>query len=341
MKIDVFTHFAPRRFAEYLERFALGRAAVPRWRRIPTLVDLDARLELLDGLGDYVQVLSLPNPAIEAFGPPAEAREIARVANDALAELCAAHRDRFPAFVANLPMNDPDAAVEEADRAVCDLGAAGLLLYTNVLGAPLSDPTFRPVFEKAAALDCPIWLHPIRGPETPDYPTEAASQHEIWFMFGWPYETAAAMARLVYAGLFVRLPDIKIITHHLGGLVPYLEGKIAMGFRQAAEGGIEENPVAREAGLARPALDYFRLFYADTAVNGVDAAFACGLRFFGPERCLFASDAPFDPHGGAYLIEQDIRMIDAADIGADARDAIYAGNAARLLRLDRNGPPFS
>ncbi|HEU4619024.1 MAG TPA: amidohydrolase family protein, partial [Gammaproteobacteria bacterium] len=110
-------------------------------------------------------------------------------------------------------------------------------------------------------------------------------------------------------------------------------GKIAMGFRQAAEGSVEENPVAREAGLARPALDYFRMFYADTAVNGVASALACGVEFFGPERCLFASDAPFDPKGGAHLIEQDIRMIDSADIDAAARDAIYSGNAARLLRL--------
>jgi aminocarboxymuconate-semialdehyde decarboxylase len=141
------------------------------------------------------------------------------------------------------------------------------------------------------------------------------------------------MARLVYSGLFERLPGIKIITHHLGGLVPYLEGKIAMGFRQAAEGTVEENPVAREAGLVRPALDYFRMFYADTAVNGVDAAFACGLRFFGPEHCLFASDAPFDPRGGAHLIEQDIRMIESADTGAAEREAIYSGNAARLLGL--------
>jgi predicted TIM-barrel fold metal-dependent hydrolase len=335
MKIDVFTHFAPRHFAEYLGRFALGRAAVPRWQRIPTLVDLDARRRLLDavdgGAGDYVQVLSLPNPAIEAFGPPSETPEIARAANDALAELCAGQRDRFPAFVANLPMNAPDAAVREAERAVRELGAAGLLLYTNVLGAPLSGPEYFPVFEKAAELDCPIWLHPIRGPETPDYRSEAASQHEIWFMFGWPYETAAAMARLVYAGLFERLPGIKIITHHLGGLVPYLAGKIAMGFRQAGEGTVDENPVARDAGLTRPVLDYFRMFYADTAVNGVDAALACGLEFFGAERCLFASDAPFDPRGGAHLIEQDMRMLDAAALSSEARAAIYAGNAARLL----------
>jgi predicted TIM-barrel fold metal-dependent hydrolase len=332
MKIDLFTHFAPAAFSAHLERYPAGRAAVPRWRGLPTLVDLDARLSLMDRFDDYVQVLSLPNPPVEALGTPAETPEIARVANDALAELVSRHRDRFPAFVANLPMNDPEAAVEEAERAVRELGAAGVLVYSNVLGAPLSDAAYFPVFEQAAKLDCPVWLHPIRGPGTSDYATEAASAHELWFTLGWPYETAAAMARLVFAGLFEKLPSIRIITHHLGGMVPYVEGKISMGFRQAGEGTLERNPVAREAGLARPPIDYFRMFYADTAVGGARPAFDCGLEFFSADRCVFASDAPFDPAGGAHLIEAAIDMLDAADLDAADRRKIYSGNAERLLR---------
>ncbi len=333
MKIDVFTHFVPPGLADFLERFPVGRAAVPRWRRLPTLVDLDARLRLLERFDDLVQIPSLANPPIEAFGTPDETPEIARVANDALAELCAKHADRFPTFVANLPMNNPEAAAAEAKRAVSELGAAGCLMYTNVLGRPLSDGSFQQIFDQAAALDRPVWLHPIRGPETPDYASESRSEHEIWFSFGWPYETAAAMARLVYAGLFDRLPNVKIITHHLGGLVPYLEGKIAMGFRQAAEGSVERNPIAEEAGLARPPVDYFRMFYADTAVNGVRGALECGLEFFGVEHCLFASDAPFDPEGGAYLIREDLAMLEAAEMPDADREKIYRGNAMRLLGL--------
>src|SRR5690606_10364671 len=131
-------------------------------------------------------------------------------------ELCSARRDRFPSFVANLPMNDPRAAVEEARRAVTELGAGGCLVYTNVLGEPLSEAKYFPIFETMAELDRPLWLHPIRGPEHADYRAERESRHELWFTFGWPYETAAAMGRLVYAGLFDKLPGIKIITHHLG-----------------------------------------------------------------------------------------------------------------------------
>src|SRR5690606_20215331 len=108
---------------------------------------------------------------------------------------------------------------------------------------------------------------------------------------------------------------------------------ISIGFRQAAEGTLERNPIAAEAGLARPPLEYFRMFYADTAVNGVQGAFECGLKFFGAERCLFASDAPFDPRGGEHLIAENLRVLDAAPLDAGDRERILAGNAARLLHL--------
>jgi len=329
MKVDLFTHFIPAEFSEYITGTELGRNVAPRWQQIATLVDIDAHLRLMDEFDDYVQIPSLANPAIEAYGGPDQTPAIARFANDALADLCARYRDRFPSFVANLPMNNPAAAAQEAKRAVTELGAAGCLMYTNVLGKPLSDPEFMPVFETLCALERPIWLHPIRGPEHPDYRCENRSEHELWFTFGWPYETAAAMARLVYSGLFDRLPNIRIITHHLGGLVPYLEGKINMGFRQAAEGDFDVNPVAREAGLARPPADYFRMFYADTAVNGIDKALDCGLEFFGADHCVFASDAPFDPTGGAHLIRESIRLIDRLD--SEVRNKIYSGNARALI----------
>lgn len=329
LKIDLFTHFVPPALTEYLQSHTLGRLASSRWRNIPPLVDLDAHFRIMDAVEDYVQVPSLANPAIEAYGDADETPDIARRANDAMAELCARHRDRFPSFVASLAMNNPEAAADEARRAVRDLGAAGVLVYTNVQGAPLSEPRFFPVFEAMHALDRPVWIHPIRGPEHADYQTEQRSEHELWFTFGWPYETALAMGRLVYSGIFDKLPGIKLITHHLGGLVPYLEGKIRMGFRQAGEGDLDTNPVAVEAGLERPVQEYFRMFYGDTAVNGIDKALECGLAFFGAEHCVFASDAPFDPEGGAYLIRESMRLIDALEPAT--RDRIYHGTALELV----------
>ncbi len=329
MKIDLFTHFVPPKFTEFLQGHDFGRMASSRWRGIPALIDLDAHFRVMDAFDDYVQIPSIANPAIEAYGAPEETAEFARRANDAMAELCTAYPDRFPSFVASLPMNNPQASVEEAERAVRELGAAGCLVYTNVLGAPLSEERFLPVFETMAELDHPVWLHPIRGPDHSDYRAEDTSAHELWFTFGWPYETALAMGRLVHARLFDRLPNIKIITHHLGGLVPYLEGKIRMGFRQAGEGDFDANPVALEAGLEHPPVDYYRRFYGDTAVNGIDKALECGLTFFGADHCVFASDAPFDPSGGAHLIREGIRLIDALE--RDVREQIYHGNAYALI----------
>ena len=331
MKIDIFTHFVPPALTDYLATTKLGAIATPRWRNIPTLVDYDAHFRMMDEFGDYVQIPSIANPPIEAFGTPEQTPEIARIANDHMAQMCEDHRDRFPGFVANLPMNNPDAAVDEARRAVRELGASGCLMYSNVLGAPLSEERFLPIFETMAELDRPVWIHPIRGPDHADYKSETQSPHELWFTFGWPYETALAMGRLVYSGLFDKLPGIKIITHHLGGLIPYLEGKIAIGFRQASEGDLEHNPVAEEAGLKLKPVEYYRMFYADTAVNGIDKALACGLEFFTADHCLFASDAPFDPEGGAHLVRESMRLIDALD--PETRDRIYVGNARKLIGL--------
>ena len=135
------------------------------------------------------------------------------------------------------------------------LGARGIQVFTNVAGMPLSDPQFRPLFRRMAEHDLPVWVHPMRGPDFADYAVEKASQDEIWFSFGWPYETTACMTRLIYSGLFDELPQMKIISHHMGGMIPYFPGKINLGFRQIFFGTRDENPVAKERGLKKPPLD--------------------------------------------------------------------------------------
>src|SRR5262249_38563741 len=184
----------------------------------------------------------------------------------------------------------------------------------NVAGRPLSDPQFRPIFARLAEHDLPVWVHPMRGPQFADYAAEQASEDEIWFSFGWPYETTACMTRLIYSGLLDELPGLKIVTHHMGGMIPYFAGKIALGFRQIFYGTSERNPLAQECGLKKPPLDYFRMLYADTALGGVEAATRCGHAFFGTENCLFATDAPFDPRGGRDLTGGTIRAVDGLEV---------------------------
>src|SRR5664279_5800022 len=171
-------------------------------RQLRTLWDVDARLRLLDQFGEYQQVLSLANPPLELLGTPEQTAVLARMANDGLAELCRLHPQRFPTFIASLPMNDIDATLQEIDRAVNNLDAKGIQVFTNVVGKPLSAPEFRPVFRRMVEHGLPVWVHPMRGPQFSDYATEKMSQDEIWFTFGWPYETTACMTRLIYSGLF-------------------------------------------------------------------------------------------------------------------------------------------
>lgn len=333
MKIDIFNHVFPKRFFErYISSGAAGKEIGKRMANATLSVDLDHRFRILDEFGDVRQVITLGQPPIEMLGGPAESPAVAREANDGLADLVARHPDRFIGFGASLPLNNPDASLEEMRRAIDKLGAKGVMIYTNVAGKPLDAPEFQPLFEEAARREVPIWLHPARGASMADYRSEETSAFEIWWALGWPYETSAAMARLVFSGLFDRHPGLTIITHHLGGLVPYLEGRVGYGWDQlgARTSTVDYSTLLRS--MKKRPVDYFRQFYADTAMFGARAATRCGIEFFGVDRVLFASDMPFDPTPGLYMRET-IRVIDSLDLEEAQRRAIYSGNARRLLRL--------
>lgn len=336
MKVDAYSHILPAPYFERMGELAVDRAALKRWFELPTLHDVDARLRMMDEFGeDYQQVLTLSSPPIELLAGPAESPALARLANESMRELCDKHPDRFPAFVAGLPMNNPDAALAELASAIDDLGARGVQVFTNVGGRPLDEPAFLAIFDEMARRDLPVWMHPTRGAHFADYASEDTSRYEIWWAFGWPYETSVAMARLVFSGLLERHPNLKIITHHLGAMIPYLEGRIGLGWSDqlgSRTAGEDYQRMRREV-LPRPLLDYFRRFYADTALSGSGIGIRCGLEFFGADHVLFGSDCPFDPEGGPMYIRETIRVLDALDIPEDARARIYQHNIKRLMRL--------
>ena len=311
-----------------------GKDMHKRVRNIPCIVDLDERFRIMDMFDEYAQIICLGSPPIEVFGPPPISTDMAKLANDGMAELIQKYPERFPGFIASLPMNDPEGLLSEANRAIKDLGAVGVQVFTNVLGRPLTKPGTMPLFDLMAELDRPIWMHPARGADFPDYKGEPKSHYEIWFVFGWPYETSVAMAHMVFSGLFDRHPDLKIITHHLGGMIPYFEGRVGPGWDQLGTRTSDEDYTLLLKKLKKRPLDYFRLFYADTALFGAREATICGLKFFGVDRVLFASDSPFDPEKGSAYIRSTIEIIDSLDIKAAERQAIYEGNAKRLLKLE-------
>jgi len=334
MKLDVFNHIFPKSyFNKMLEVAGDHKDMGKRVREIPVIYDLEARFRVMDRFDDYAQIICLGSPPIEVLTGPDLSPDMARIANDGLAEYVMKYPDRFPAFIASLPMNNLEAASEELDRAVKDLKAVGIQFFTNIAGEPLDLPEFKPLFKKMAEYDLPIWIHPARGADFSDYKTEERSKYEIWFVFGWPYETSVAMARLVFGYYFDEFPNLKIITHHLGGMVPYFEGRVGTSWEQLGSRTSDEDYTVILKKLKKPHLEYFKMFYADTATFGAMPALKCGLEFFGVDHVLFASDCPFDPEKGPGYIRETIKIIGELPISQEDRQKIYEGNARKLLKL--------
>jgi len=328
-KIDIYTHIYPERFFREMTRVAPNLENIgKRLRSITKLFDLDARFREMDEYGDYRQIISLPNPAIEDIAPPEVGIELARIANDSMAELCRKYPERFPGFAAALCLTDIEGSLKEARRAVIDLGARGVLIYTNIAGEPLDQPKFEPIFALMAELDLPIWLHPVGTAAMPDYPAEKKSRFEMWWCFHWPYETSVAMVRLVFCGLFDRYPKLKFITHHLGGMIPYYDGRVGNGLKVLGARTSDEDYSNILPSLKRPHMDYLHDIYADTAMFGGGAhAIRCGLEFFGTEHVVFATDAPLGP------IAPTIKTIGQLALAPDDAGKVFVGNAETLLKM--------
>ncbi|WP_238364518.1 amidohydrolase family protein [Mesobacterium pallidum] len=328
MIIDIYTHLFPRSYLERLESASRGLGNLSaRMKQVPEVVDLDARFRDMDRHGAYRQVIALPHPVLEEVADPALAIDLAKHANDEMAEICATFPDRFPAFVATVALNDVEGSLAEIDRAVNDLGARGIQIYTNIDGQPLDRPEYAPVFAAMARHDLPVWLHPARTAAMTDYAAEARSRYEMWWCFGWPYETSVAVSRLIFSGVFDRHPDLKLITHHLGGMIPFFDGRIGPGMEVLGSRTPDEDYSGVIASLKRPHAEYFRMLYADTAMFGGTSGFPTGFQFFGAENIVFASDAPFGPVGASI---DAILSVPLSDLD---RDKVMRRNAEQLLRL--------
>jgi predicted TIM-barrel fold metal-dependent hydrolase len=327
--IDIYTHIMPERFFTELTNTSAKLGNIGgRMRNVKPLHDLDVRFRLMDGAGPgYQQVISLPNPPLEDVCGAADARRLAAIGNDGMADLCAKHPDRFPAFAATISMLDIDGALAEIERAITQLGARGIQIFTNVAGKPLDLPEYEPIFAAMARHDLPIWIHPARTADMTDYESEEKSRFEMWWCFGWPYETSVAMTRIVFSGLMDRYPDLNIITHHCGGMIPYFDGRVGPGLDVLGSRTLDEDYSGVLKALKRPHMEYFHRFYGDTAMFGASTGLHSGLKFFGADHVVFSTDSPFAP------IKETIAALDDLDLDAASRAKILSGNARRLLKL--------
>ena len=335
MKIDIYNHVLPRAYLDLVKQHSKEPGMVKRMSNLRMLWDIEYRVAMLrEKFRDVQQVLTLGLPSPELLGDAAHSPEFARVANDGMAEMCRQWPKEFPAFVASLPMNNPKAALDEMDRAINQLGARGIQIVTSVAGRPLDEPDFFPIFERIANHhDRPVWMHPARPGSRADYPGEPKSKYEIWQVLGWPFETSVAMARMVFSGLLEKLPKLRIITHHCGGMIPYFAGRAETLWAQLGSRSAEGDEAEVLKRLSKPPMEYFKMFYGDTVLGGAAAPLACGIAFFGIDKIVFASDCPFDPEGGPMFIREGIRSIEELGLPESDKRKIYFGNAQRLLKL--------
>ena len=331
MRLDAYTHFIPKKFLERMEQVAGDQKDIgKRMRGVPSIYDLDVRNKVVDGFQDYAQILSYPMPPLELFAKPEHLEELLKLINDGFAEICAKDPTRYPGWVAQTSLAMPDAGVREMERAFAN-GALGVQIYTNVAGKPLDRPEYEPFWARMNELGKPVWLHPARGAEMPDYASETKSLYEIWWAFGWSYETGCAMARLVFSKTLDKYTKLKIIVHHFGGIVPMLEGRIGNGWDQLGTRTTDEDYVALRQSLKKRPLDYFKNdFYADTAAFGGIPATKCGMEFYPADKIVFASDCPFDPEKGTLYIRETLKILDSLDIPKAERERIDHGTLEKI-----------
>jgi predicted TIM-barrel fold metal-dependent hydrolase len=336
IKIDIFNHVMPVRYLEMMKQHSKDAGIVKRMTSLRLLWDIEARVAMLDAKFPGVQqVLTLSLPSPELVGGPDLSPELARIANDGMAEMVAKWPKKFPAFVASLPMNNVPAALEEMDRAIEKLGARGVQIVSHVNGRALDNPEFFPVFERVTRKhDLPIWMHPHRPASKADYADEPASMYEIWQVLGWPFETSVAMSRMVFSGLFDKLPDLRLITHHCGAMIPFLSGRAETLWAQLGSRSAGENYEDVLKRMSKKPIEYFKMFYADTVLGGSASALRCGLDFFGADKIVFASDCPFDPEEGPMFIREGIRSVEDLNLSEEDKRKIYFGNALKLLRMN-------
>jgi aminocarboxymuconate-semialdehyde decarboxylase len=326
-KIDMFCHILPRKYKEELFKKAASSYYIEADSSRPALFDVDVRFKVTDGIDGFRQVLTLGLPPLDYTFPAKEAVDLAKMANDETAELVAKYPERFLAAVASLPLNDLDASVREAERAIEQLKFKGIQIFTSVNGKPLDRPEFLGLYEKMAQYDLPIWIHPVKDRVTPDYQDEEISKYALFLAFGWPYETTLAMSRLVFSGIMEKYPNLKFITHHCGGMLPFFFKRVAL-----VPPGVKTGEVMK---LAKPPLEYFKRFYADTVLGGNVPALMAGHSFFGTDHMLFASDYPY-PGGaekGEVVLREVIRSVNQMSINEEEKVKIFSKNARRILGL--------
>ena len=317
-KIALEEHFVTDALASYGASTA-GIAQPGVWAEASRrLLDLtDERLAEMDSSGVDVAVLSLNSPGLQAEPDARKATSAASAVNDFLAGVIDEHPTRFAGFAA-LPLQDPVFAANELERAVTELGFKGALVNAHTQGTYLDDPSLRVVWERAAGLGVPLYLHPGNGYDT----GHVLSDHPelVGPMWSWGTDTSTHALRLIFGGVFDDFPDAKLLLGHMGEGLPYTLWRLDSRWAFHNHRGIE---LARE----KPS-EYLRHnLYITTSGVCSDAPLLCAVLALGAEHILFGTDYPFE---SMHLATE---FLDRAPLSESDRHKIAHGNAERLLGI--------
>jgi predicted TIM-barrel fold metal-dependent hydrolase len=323
MLIDVHSHYMPAALARALEK----RTKAPRIVQgeggsfieygegsktllAPVFSDPAQILERMDEARIDHALLSVTIPGVDWLDD-AEGEEVADASNRETADIARRHPDRFSGL-ATVPLQAPERAVGMLRRAVA-MGLKGAMIYSNVAGRSLDEPSRRVFFDTAAELDVPIMLHPTYPLCAPTVMTGGLME-----MAGFLFDTTTAALRLVFDGLYERNPGFKLLVPHTGSLVPYFAGRIDLvaGARPGAAGALTATPSS-----------HLRKFYVDT-VTGSPASVRFCCDFFGIDQVMHGTDHPFWP------MTLGPRLLDEVGLSAGDRAKIEHENAARLFRIE-------
>lgn len=303
-KIDVFAHVLLPNF--YKRMLMLDDKLPDKMPFIQNPVLTDVEMRRKQQPVGVRQVISYVNTNPEDYMAGKMAALLVEKANEELLETVTANPDLFAGAVAMLALNNIDKSIEILENFVAaNQQVLGIQLFTRHLGQSVADDTFKPIFAKCAELDIPIWLHPVFDERKPD--------NNI--IFSWEYELTQAMLQIVQAKYFQEFPDLKIIVHHAGAMVPYFAGRI-------------------ERILPADLAQNFKKFYVDTAILGNSKALELCLDYFGVDHVFFGTDAPLGilPVGASKEI---IQAINDMAVPQANKDLIFSGNFDRLLRKDK------
>jgi aminocarboxymuconate-semialdehyde decarboxylase len=324
MRYDLHTHYYPPSYFELIRQtpgeFSFGTD--PTGRTIirhrgarffgvtAPMTDPAQRIADMDRVGIDVEVLSVSTPNVFFAEGPGQI-EIARIVNDAYAELIAKYPARFKGF-ASIPMDVPDAALRELERALGELKLNGVVLLSNIRGRALTDPAYRPFFEEADRRNLCLFLHPMIPAQS-----ESFNEYVLGPLVGFPFDTSLAVARMCFHGMFQDFPNIRWVIGHLGGAIPYLMERLDNGFRDFAE---------CRARIDKLPSTYLKRLHYDT-VSFSEPALRMVRDLVGVDHMVMGSDYPHMLGS----IERAVTSIDGLAIAEREKQAIFSGTALRIL----------